>query len=188
MAATAPNAVVVSRMCFPPCETQAQRFWVLRFRLMVKRGPWMRPQASEGEAQHGPFCATGRVGQGHERLHCGWHGQDHTRSEGGERTRSPAGGTEERCLPLQANWIGSWTAVAMAVQCAVSGAESADQQDGPRRRPWHGADDAGGASSPGTCKDITQEAADVTDPPQAAVVEGHRDRERSARHVTQLRP
>jgi len=27
------------------------RFWVLRFRLMMKR-----PQASEGEAQHGPFC------------------------------------------------------------------------------------------------------------------------------------
>jgi len=25
---------------------------VLRFRLMVKRGPHMRPQASEGEAQH----------------------------------------------------------------------------------------------------------------------------------------
>jgi len=29
---------------------------VLRFRLIVKRGPWSRPQASEGEAQHGPFC------------------------------------------------------------------------------------------------------------------------------------
>jgi hypothetical protein len=28
----------------------------LRFRLMVKRGPHMRPQASEGEAQHGLFC------------------------------------------------------------------------------------------------------------------------------------
>jgi hypothetical protein len=29
---------------------------VLRFRLMVKRGPCERPQASEGEAQHAPFC------------------------------------------------------------------------------------------------------------------------------------
>jgi hypothetical protein len=29
---------------------------VLRFRLMVKRGPHLRPQASEGEAQHGLFC------------------------------------------------------------------------------------------------------------------------------------
>ena len=28
---------------------------------MVKRGPWLRPQASEGEAQHGPFCWTGRL-------------------------------------------------------------------------------------------------------------------------------
>ena len=46
-------------------------FWVLRFRLMVERGPHSRPQASEGEAQHGPFCWTGRFGQGHERLHCG---------------------------------------------------------------------------------------------------------------------
>ena len=37
---------------------------MLRFRLMVKRGPHSRPQASEGEAQHGPFCWTGRFGQG----------------------------------------------------------------------------------------------------------------------------
>src|SRR5215471_513500 len=49
----------------------AERFGVLRFRLMVKRGPCMRPQASEGEAQHGLFCWTRRVGQGDERLHCG---------------------------------------------------------------------------------------------------------------------
>ena len=47
------------------------RFWVLRFRLMVKRGPWLRPQASEGEAQHGPFCWIGRIGQGDQHLHCG---------------------------------------------------------------------------------------------------------------------
>jgi transposase len=37
----------------------AEEFWVLRFRLMVKRGPWSRPQASEGEVQHGPFFWTG---------------------------------------------------------------------------------------------------------------------------------
>ena len=36
---------------------------MLRFRLMVKRGPCVRPQASEGEAQHGPFCWTRRIGQ-----------------------------------------------------------------------------------------------------------------------------
>src|SRR6516164_6804180 len=85
---------------------------------MVKRGPQMRPQASVGEAQHGLFCGTGRFGQGHERLHCGWHGQDRSGSEGGERTGSSADGTEGLCLPLQAHWIGSWTAVAMALQCA----------------------------------------------------------------------
>ena len=49
----------------------AEEFRVLRFRLMVKRGPWSRPQASEGEAQHGPFWWIGRIGQGDERLHCG---------------------------------------------------------------------------------------------------------------------
>src|SRR5712672_3281365 len=49
----------------------AEDFWVLRFRLMVKRGPWRRPQASEGEAQHGPFCWIGRIGQGDQHLHCG---------------------------------------------------------------------------------------------------------------------
>ena len=49
----------------------AEDFWVLRFRLMVKRGPWLRPQASEGEAQHGPFCWTRRFSQGDKCLHCG---------------------------------------------------------------------------------------------------------------------
>src|SRR6478752_10392589 len=49
----------------------SRRFWVLRFRLMVKRGPWLRPQASEGEAQHGPFCWIGRIGQGDKHLRCG---------------------------------------------------------------------------------------------------------------------
>src|SRR5260221_652231 len=34
---------------------------------MVKRGPHMRPQASEGEAQHDLFCWTRCVGQGNER-------------------------------------------------------------------------------------------------------------------------
>jgi hypothetical protein len=31
----------------------------------------LRPQASEGEAQHGLFCWTGRFGQGDQHLHCG---------------------------------------------------------------------------------------------------------------------
>ena len=57
------------------------------------------------------------------------------------------GGSQEPCLPLQADWIGSWAAVAMAVQCArrsrttgdlcrdatyACGAEGADQQDRPQ--------------------------------------------------------
>ena len=46
---------------------------MLRFRLMVKREVHnCRPQASEGEAQHGVFCGTNRrFSQGDERLHCG---------------------------------------------------------------------------------------------------------------------
>jgi hypothetical protein len=55
----------------PALLWMAEDFGVLRFRLMVKRGHRdYGPQASEGEAQHGPFCWTRRVGQGDERLHC----------------------------------------------------------------------------------------------------------------------
>jgi transposase len=44
------------------------------------------------------------------------------------------------------------------------------------------------ALSPGACEDATQsEAADAADPSQAAAVEGHRHRERPARHLAQLR-
>jgi len=38
-----------------PCSLRIAGIKVLRFRLMVKRGPQLRPQASEGEAQHGLF-------------------------------------------------------------------------------------------------------------------------------------
>src|SRR5262249_25722664 len=51
---------------FPPCGKL--KFRVLRFSLMVKRGPHIRPQASEGEAQHHLFCWTRCVGQGNKRL------------------------------------------------------------------------------------------------------------------------
>ena len=58
----------------------------------------------------------------------------------------------------------------------------------PQRCARHRADDAGGALSSGACEDITQsEAADASDPSKAAAVEGHRDRERPARHLAQLR-
>src|SRR5947199_8516861 len=45
------------------------------------------------------------------------------------------------------------------------------------------------ALSSRACEDVAQpETADVADPSQAAAVEGHRHRERSARHPAQLRP
>ena len=62
--------------------------------------------------------------------------------------------------------------------------QGADQQDRPQRCARHGADDAGGALSPGACEDVTQpEAAHAADPSQAAAVEGHRHRERPARNL-----
>src|SRR6476646_10815464 len=67
MSALSPRDGVIGR----PSLWIAEEFWVLRFRLMVKRGPWLRPQASEGEAQHGPFCWIRRIGQGDQHLHCG---------------------------------------------------------------------------------------------------------------------
>ena len=66
MSAFPPIDGVIGRQLVDSC-----RFWVLRFRLMVQRGSCERPQASEGEAQHGPFCGIGRFGQGDQRLHCG---------------------------------------------------------------------------------------------------------------------
>src|SRR5260370_5243649 len=49
-------------------------------------------------------------------------------------------------------------------------------------------DDAGGALSPRAREDVVQsEAADAADPSQATAVKSHRDRERPARHLAQLR-
>src|SRR3974377_1202570 len=84
---------------------------------MVKRGHRSYgPQASEGEAQHGPFCWIRRIGQGDQRLHCGWHGQDRAGSEGSERARGSCARADESRLPYQANWLGSRTIIAMALQ------------------------------------------------------------------------
>src|SRR5450830_1734919 len=68
---------------------------------MVKRGPHSRPQASEGEAQHGPFCRTRRISKGNKYLHRGRHGQDRAGSEGGKRAGSSSAGADEPRLSLQ---------------------------------------------------------------------------------------
>src|ERR1700744_5275898 len=73
---------------------------------MVKRGPWLWPQASEGEAQHGPFCWIGRIGQGDKCLHCGWHGQDREGIKGSKRARRSAAGSGGPGLPFQADRTG----------------------------------------------------------------------------------
>jgi transposase len=52
------------------------------------------------------------------------------------------------------------------------------------RNDAYRADDAGGTLSSGACEDATQpEAAHVADASQVAAVEGHRRRERPARHL-----
>src|SRR5258705_7401059 len=96
---------------------------------------------------------------------------DREGSEGSERASSPAEGSGEPRLPLQADRTGSWAAIAMAFQWAcgsrlarrlcrdaayAGGAEGADQQDGPQRCARHRADDAGRALSSGACEDATQ--------------------------------
>src|SRR5258705_4868776 len=112
MSASAPKDGVIGR----PSLWIAEEFWVLRFRLMVKRGPWLRPQASEGEAQHGAFCWIGCIGQGDQRLYCRRHGPDRAGSEGSKRARRFAAVSAEPDLPLQADRTGSRSVIAMAFQ------------------------------------------------------------------------
>jgi hypothetical protein len=69
--------------------------------------------------KHGLFCGTGRFGQGHERQHCGWHGQDRSGSEGGERTGSSADSTEGlwyrfKRIGLEAGPLSQWLRSALA--------------------------------------------------------------------------
>jgi len=78
-------------------------------------------------------------------MHRGRHGQDRAGSEGDERTRGAAAGSDEPQLPLQADWIGSRATIAVAFQRSrrsrlardlrrdaahEGGIEGADQQDG----------------------------------------------------------
>src|SRR5664279_2088879 len=96
-----------------------------------------------------------------------------------ERTGSIAVGADEPRLSLQADRIGSWAAVAMALQrtrrsglagdlcrdaAHAGGVEGTDQQDRPQRCTRHGADDAGWTLPSGACEDVTQpETADAAD-------------------------
>ena len=99
------------------------------------------------------------------------HGQDRSGGEGSERARGSAAGTREVHLPVQADWSGSRTAVAVASQrtgrsgltgdlcrdaAYAGGPKGADQQDGSQRRSRDGADDASWTLSSSACEDITQ--------------------------------
>src|SRR5208337_2421733 len=101
---------------------------------------------------------------------------DRSGSEGSERTRGFVGGAEESRLPVQANWLGSWTAVAMALQRSRRGGLASDlRRDAAHAGGADGTDDAGGALPPGACEDVTQsETSDAADPSPVAAVQGHR--------------
>jgi transposase len=84
---------------------------------MVKRGHrGYGPQASEGEAQHGPFCWIGRLGHDTSVCIVDDAGKIVREVKGGERAGSVVGSAQEAGLSLQADWIGSRTAGAVAVQ------------------------------------------------------------------------
>ena len=114
-------------------------------------------------------------------------------SEGGERTRGVVGGASEPRLSLQANWLGSWAAVTVALQrtrrsglagdlcrdAAAAGGAGRSRRinmTDAQRCARHRADDAGRALSSGACEDASQsETADAADPSQSwAAVEGDR--------------
>jgi Transposase len=162
---------------------------VLRFRLMVKRGPQMRPQASEGEAQHGLFCGTGRLGQGHERLV----------DETGKIVREVKVASEPAALlavltqadyrfkriGLEAGPLSQWLFSALGeanlpVICVETRHMRAVLQAQINKTDRNDARGIAqmmrvGLLSPGACEDAAQsEAANATDPPQAAAGEGHR--------------
>src|SRR5256714_10557768 len=168
---------------------------------MVKRGPHMRPQASEGEAQHGLFCWTDVSVK--ETSVC-------IVDDAGKIVREARVASEpEALLQVLANtiyrfkrvgleagplsqWLYSILAEAgLPVICvetrhmrAVLKAQinKTDRNDArglaQMMRVGHGA-----------CEDVTQsETSNAADPSQATSVEGHRHRERPACHVAQLRP
>jgi hypothetical protein len=90
---------------------------VLRFRLMMKRGPWMRPQEHQKEKRSMDHFAGLDVSVKDTSV-C-------VVDEAGKIMREvkvasePDGIVQNRqqsCLPLQADWTGSWTFVAVAAQ------------------------------------------------------------------------
>jgi hypothetical protein len=150
----------------------------------------LRPQASEGEAQHGHFAGldvsvketsicivddTGRIAR-----------EVKAASEPEALLQvltNPA--YHVKRIGLEAGPLSQWLFSALAeaglpVICLETRhmravLKAADQQDGPQGRARYSTDDAGRALSSGTCEDITQsETANATEPSQAASVEDHR--------------
>ena len=155
----------------------------------MKRGPWLRPQASEGEAQHGPFCWIGRFGQGDERLH--W-------DDTGRIVREVKVASEPEALlsvlknpayrfkriGLEAGPLSQWLFSALAeaglpVICVETRHMQAVLKAQINKTDRN---DARGIAqmmrvrlSPGSCEDATQsETANAADPSQAFAVEGDR--------------
>jgi hypothetical protein len=160
---------------------------------MVQRGLCPRPQASEGEAQLGPFCRTGRFGQGDQRLHCGRHGRLLREARVASEPeallpvlRNPAYRFKRIGLeagPLSQWLFGALAEVSLPVICVetrhMQAVLKAQINKADRNDARGVAQMMRGALSCGACKDATQpETADAADASQAAAVEGDRHGER----------
>src|SRR5256886_7524617 len=169
---------------------------------MVKRGPHMRPQASDGEAQHGLFARLDVSVK--ETSVC-------IVDDAGKIVREARVASEPEALlqvltntiyrfkrvGLEAGPLSQWLYSVLAegglpVICVetrhMRAVLKAQINKTDRNDARHSTDDAGGALSTGACEDVTQsEASNAADPSQATSVEGHRHRERPACHLAQLR-
>ena len=119
----------------------------------------MRPEASEGEAQHGPFCWNGCFGQGPSICIV---------DDAGKIVREVKVASEPEALRpvlrnsayhfkrigLEAGPLSHWLFSVLAEQgprdlcrdaAHASGVEGADQQDGPQRCARYSENDASGA-------------------------------------------
>ena len=159
----------------------------------MKRGPWLRPQASDGEARHGDFA--GLDVSVNETSVCIVDDRGRIVREAKVASEPEAllpvltnSGHHFKRIGLEAGPLSQWLFSALAeanlpVICVETRHMRAafqaqinktDRNDAPR----HGADDAGGALSSGACEDVTQpETAHAADASQAAAVEGHRSRD-----------
>ena len=105
-----------------------------------------------------------------ERLQCGRQGPDVREAKVASEPEAllavlTSGGHHFKRIGLEAGPLSQWLFSALGeaglpVICVETRhmravLQAQNQQDGPQQHPRHGADDAGGALSPGACEDVT---------------------------------